>query len=79
MTRNHVLNVKPSNSQINRFKIWNKNGTDITKTLSSNVTRNSNDETNSPHKLLLTDTQGSKICWAFVNGSSANIKFSKIV
>ena len=30
MTRNHVLNVKPSNSQINRFKIWNKNGTDIT-------------------------------------------------
>ena len=39
--------------------------------------RNSNDETNFPHKLLLTDTQVSKICEPFVNGSSANIKCSK--
>ena len=28
-----------------------------------------------PHKLLLTDTQDSKICKAFANGSSADIKF----
>ena len=39
---------------------------------------NFNDETNFPHKLLLTDTQVSKIRKAFANGSSANIKFSKI-
>ena len=38
---------------------------------------NSNYETNFPHKLLLTDTNISKICKAFANGSSANIKFSK--
>ena len=38
---------------------------------------NSNDEANFPHKLLLTDTQVSKIRRAFSNGSSANIKFSK--
>ena len=37
-----------------------------------------NDETNFPHKLLLTNTQVSKIRKAFANGSSANIKFSKI-
>ena len=37
----------------------------------------SNDETNVPHKLLLTDTQVSKICNAFANGTSANLKFSK--
>ena len=37
----------------------------------------SNDETNFPHKLLLTDTQVSKIRKIFANGSSANIKFSK--
>ena len=37
----------------------------------------SNDETNFPHKLLLTNTQDSKIRKAFANGSSANIKFSK--
>ena len=30
-----------------------------------------------PYKLLLTDTQISKICKAFANGLSANIKFSK--
>ena len=37
----------------------------------------SNDETNFPHKLLLTNMQVSKIRKAFSNGSSANIKFSK--
>ena len=36
-----------------------------------------NDETNFPHKLLLTNTQVSKICKAFANGSFPNIKFSK--
>ena len=35
------------------------------------MVRNSNEETNFPHKLLLTSE-------AFVNGSSANIKLSKI-
>ena len=45
--------------------------------LSSNLIGNSNDETNFPHKLLLTDTQVSKIHKAFANDSSANIKLSK--
>ena len=35
----------------------------------------SNDETNFPHKLLLTDTQVSIIRKAFANSLSANIKF----
>ena len=39
--------------------------------------RNSNDETSFLHKLLLTDTQVSKVCKTFANGSSAKIKFSK--
>ena len=37
----------------------------------------SNDETTFSHKILLTDAQVSKICKAFINGSAANIKFSK--
>ena len=37
----------------------------------------SDDETNFPHKLLLTDTQVSKICKNFATCSSGNIKFSK--
>ena len=45
--------------------------------LPSNLIRNSNDEPNLPHKILLTETQVSKICKAFANGSSANMEFSK--
>ena len=36
-----------------------------------------NDETNFPHKLLLTDRQVSNIRKAFANHSSIEIKFSK--
>ena len=39
--------------------------------------RKSNDATNFPHKLLLTNTQVSKNHKAFANILSANIKFSK--
>ena len=38
---------------------------------------NSNDETNFPHELLLTDRQVSSIRKAFSNNSSVDIKFSK--
>ena len=37
----------------------------------------SNDETNFPHKLLLTTTQVSKLYKAFGNDSLANIRLSK--
>ena len=39
--------------------------------------RSSNDETNFPRKLLLSNTQVSKIRRAFANGLSGNLKFSK--
>ena len=45
--------------------------------LLSNMIGNSYDKTNFPLKMLLTDTQVSKICKAFTNGSSINVKFSK--
>ena len=77
MTQYSTLNIKLSNSQLNKLKSGIKNGTEVTLNLSSNVIRNSNDETNFPHKLLLTDTQVSKTCKALANDSSANIKFSK--
>ena len=69
MTQYNVVNVKASNSQLNKFKSGIKNGTEVTLNLSSNLIRNSNDETNSAHEILLTDTQVSKICKAFANGS----------
>ena len=63
-----------SNLQFNELKSEMKNGTEVALNLSSNVIGNSNDETNFPHKLLLTNLQGSKIHKAFANGSSANTK-----
>ena len=45
--------------------------------VSSNVVGGSNDESNFPHKLLLTNKQVSKFRKTFANSSSANIKLSK--
>ena len=50
-----------SNSQLNKLKSAIKNGTEVTLNLSSNLIGNSNDETNFPHKLILTDTKSFKI------------------
>ena len=77
MNQYHTLNVKLSNSQHNKLKSGVKNGTEVTLNLSSNLIGNSDDETNFAHNLLLADIHISKICKAFANGSSANIKFSK--
>ena len=79
MTQYNTLNVKLSNSQLNKLKPRIKNGTETTLNLSSNLiwNSNSNDESIFSHKILLADTQVSEICKAFANGSSVNIKFSK--
>ena len=49
----------------------------VTLNLSLNITSDSNDENDFPHKLLLTNTQVSRLHKAFSNGSSANLKLSK--
>ena len=45
--------------------------------LSSNVVGDSNDENNLPHKCLLTSKQFLRLCKAFENNYSTNIKLSK--
>ena len=57
MTQYKCLKVKLSNSQLNKLKSAIKNGTDVILGLSSNMIGNSDDETNFPHKLLLTNRQ----------------------
>ena len=74
MIQYNTLNVKLSNSKINKLKSGIKNDTEMTL---SNVVDDSNDENNFPHRLLLTNTQVSKLRKAFSNNSSANIKLSK--
>ena len=54
MTQYNTLNVKLSNSQLNKLKSAIKNGTEVTLNLSSNLIRDSYDETNFPYKSLLT-------------------------
>ena len=66
-----------SNLQINKLKSGIKDGSEITSNLLSNVIGGSNDGTNFPHKLLLINTQNSKLFKDFPSGSSANLKFSK--
>ena len=77
MTRYNTLNLKSSNSQLNKLKSEIKNGPDVTLKLSSNVVGDSNDENNFLHKLLLTNAKVLRLCKAFTNDSSPNIKLSK--
>ena len=77
MIQYNTLKCKMSNSQLKKLKSGIKNGTEETLKLSSNVVCYSNDETNFPHKLLLTNTKVPRLRKTFANGSSANIKLSK--
>ena len=72
MTQCNSLNVKLSNSQLNKLKSAIKNETDVVLRISSGMVGNSNDNTNFPHKLLLTDRQVANIRKAFANNLSKN-------
>ena len=75
MTQYNSLNVKLSNSQLNKLKSAIKNETEVVLRLSSNMIGDS--ETNFPHKLLLTNRQVANLCKAFANHLSKDIKLSK--
>ena len=77
MTYYNTLIVKLSNSQINELKSGIQNDTEVTLKLSSNLFSDSSDETDSPHKILLVNTQVSRIWKDFVNNSLANVRLSK--
>ena len=67
MTKYNTLNVKLSNSQFNKLTSGIKNGTEVTLNLSSSVIGSSNDETNFPHKLLLTGREVLRLRKAILN------------
>ena len=77
MTQYNSLNVKLSNSQLNKLKSSIQNETDVVLRLSSNMVGNSNDNTNFPHKLSLTNRQVANIRKAFAKNISTDIKLSK--
>ena len=69
------MNVKLSNPQLNKLKSAIKNETEVVLRLSSNMI--GDNETDFPHKLLLTNRQVSNLRKAFANHLSADIKLSK--
>ena len=77
MTQYNSLNVKLSNSQLNKLKSSIKNVNDVVLRISLNMVSNSNDNTEFPHKLLLSNRQVTNIRKAFANHSSIDIKLSK--
>ena len=77
MTQYNSLNVRLSNSQLKKLQSAIKNETDFVLRISSGMVGNSNDNTNFPHKLLLTDRQVANIRKAFANNLSTNVEFSK--
>ena len=75
MTQYNSLNIKLSNSQLNKLKSAIKNKPEVLLRLSSNMI--GDDETSFPYKLLLTNRQVANPCKVFENNSSTDIKLSK--
>ena len=76
MTQYNSLNVKLSNSQLNKLKLAIKSETEVVALRLSSKMIGVN-ETNFPHKLLLTNRQVANLHNAFANYLSTNIKLSK--
>ena len=77
MTQYNSLNLKLSNSHLDKLKAAIEDGTEVVLRLSSNMIGDSDDKINFPHELLLTNRQVSNLRKAFANKSSTNIKLSK--
>ena len=77
MTQYNSLNLKLSNSHLDKLKAAVEDGTEVVLRLSSNMIGDSDDKINFPHELLLTNRQVSNLRKAFANKSSTNIKLSK--
>ena len=77
MTQYNSLNIKLSKSQLKKLKSAIKNETEVILRLSPNIVGNFDDETNFPHKLLLTNRQVANLRKDFASYLSADIKLSK--
>ena len=71
MTQYNSLNVKLSNSQLNKLKSAIKNKSEVVFRLSSNMI--GGDDTDFPHELLLTNRQVSNLRKTFANYLSPDI------
>ena len=77
MAQYNSLNVKLSNSQLNKLKSAMKNRTEVVLRLTLNMIGKSDNQTNFLHNLLLTKRQVANFCKGFENYLSADITLSK--
>ena len=77
MTKYNSVNVKLSNSLLDKLKLAAKTDEKVSVRQSINIIGNTTDKTNFPHKLLLTNEQVSRLCKAFAYNSSATKSFLK--
>ena len=77
MTQYNILNVKLSNSQLNKLKSAIKNETKVVLRLSSNMI--GDNETNFPHRLSLTNRQVANLRKAFTNHLSTDLSYQKVI
>ena len=75
MTQYNSLNVKLSNSQLNKLKSAIKNETEVVLRLSSDMI--GDNETNFPHELLPTDRQVSTLHKVFASGYQTILNYQK--
>ena len=75
MAKYNTLNIKLSNSQLNKLKPAVKNKTEVVLRLSSNIIGNSDDETNFSYKTSRKVTNLRKV---LANNSWTDIKLSTI-
>ena len=66
MAQYNTLNINLSNLQLNKLNSAIKNKVEIVQRLLSNMNGNSDDKTNFPHELLLTNKQVANFRKAFV-------------
>ena len=77
MGQYNSLNVKLSNSQLNKLKSAIKNEAEVILRISSNMVGDSDDKINFPHELLLTNRKVANLRKTFTNYLSTDIKLSK--
>ena len=77
MAHYNSLNVKLSNSQLNKLNSAIRNETEVVLRLSSNLIGDSDDKINFLHELLLTNRKVANLRKAFANHLSTDIKLSK--
>ena len=78
MTQYNRVNIKLTNSQLNKLKSAIKNQIDVVIRLFSNLIGDSNNKDNFPHELLITGRQVSSIRKAFANNSSVDISKTQL-